>query len=77
MTYSYTVIESDDLMGKFESMAFEIKFQATPEGGCKGINVGKYHPKAGVDIKEEEIKAGKDKALALFKAVEVYLIANR
>ena len=29
MTYSYTVIESDDLIRKFESMAFEIKFQAT------------------------------------------------
>ncbi|OMO77767.1 hypothetical protein COLO4_25008 [Corchorus olitorius] len=27
-------------------------------------------------IKEEEIKAGKEKALGLYKAVEAYLLAN-
>ncbi|EEF45603.1 Major allergen Pru ar, putative [Ricinus communis] len=76
MTYSYTVIEGDVLAEKFESISFEIKLQGTPDGGCEGTTVGKYHPKAGVEIMEEEIKDRKDKASAVFKAVETYLIAN-
>jgi len=34
------------------------------------MNVSKYHPKPGVLINEEEIKAGKEKATAVFKAAE-------
>lgn len=76
MTYNYTLIEGDVLMDKIESIAYEIKFEATPDGGCKGTNVTKFHPKAGVEIKEEAVQEGKQKAMAVFKAVEAYLIAN-
>ncbi|OWM88131.1 major allergen Pru ar 1-like [Punica granatum] len=76
MTYSYTMIEGSDLTDKLESISYEIKFETTPEGGCKGTNVSKYYPKPGVTINEEEIKAGKEKAMAVFKAVEAYLLAN-
>ncbi|KAK9265429.1 hypothetical protein L1049_003554 [Liquidambar formosana] len=30
----------------------------------------------GVEIREEEIKAGKERAMGMFKAVEAYLLAN-
>lgn len=76
MTYSYTMIEGSELMDKLESISYEIKFESSPEGGCKGTNTSKYYPKPGVMIKEEEIKAGKEKAMAVFKAVEAYLSAN-
>lgn len=76
LTYSYTVIEGGDLLDKIESVSYEIKFEPTPDGGCKGKNVSKYYPKPGVQINEEEIKAGKEKAMAVYKAVEAYLVAN-
>lgn len=76
LTYSYTVIEGDDLLGKIESISYEIKFEASPDGGSKCTNSIKYHPKAGAQINEEEIKAGKEKAMAVYRAVEAYLLAN-
>ncbi|XP_041006041.1 major allergen Pru ar 1-like [Juglans microcarpa x Juglans regia] len=76
LTYSYTLIEGDDLLDKIKSVSYEIKFEATPDGGCKGTNVSKYHPKPGVQIDEDEVKAGKQKAMAVYKAVEAYLLAN-
>ncbi|GMY27832.1 major allergen Pru ar 1-like [Fagus crenata] len=77
LTYSYTSVEGDDdLLDKIESISYEIKFEPTPGGGSKGTNVSKYHPKPGVQINEEEIKAGKEKAMAVYKGVEAYLLAN-
>lgn len=76
MTYSYTMVEGGELADKIESISYEIKMEVSPDGGCKGTNVSKYHPKPGVVINEEEIKAGKEKATAVFKAVEAYLLAN-
>uniref|UniRef100_A0A2N9HG67 Bet v I/Major latex protein domain-containing protein n=1 Tax=Fagus sylvatica TaxID=28930 RepID=A0A2N9HG67_FAGSY len=39
-------------------------------------SISKYHAKDDVEINEEQIKAGKEKASGLFKAVEGYLLAN-
>ncbi|XP_010024736.2 major strawberry allergen Fra a 1.08 [Eucalyptus grandis] len=76
MTYSYSMVEGGELGNKIESISYEIKMEASPDGGCKGSNVSKYLPKPGIVINEEEIKAGKEKATAVFKAVEAYLLAN-
>ncbi|KAI6692997.1 hypothetical protein NL676_020707 [Syzygium grande] len=76
MTYSYSMVEGGEYADKIESISYEIKMEASPAGGCKGTNLSKYHPKPGVVINEEEIKAGKEKAMAVFKAVEAYLVAN-
>ena len=76
MTYAYTVIEGDALMDKVESISYEVKFEATPDGGCKGRNVSKYNLKPGSEIGEEQLKEAKAKSLAIFKAVEAYLLAN-
>ncbi|XP_011047410.1 PREDICTED: major allergen Pru ar 1-like [Populus euphratica] len=76
LTHSYTTIEGVTLLDKFESIAYDIKFEATPEGGCKGTLVSRYFPKPGAEIKEEEIKEDKEKAAAVFKAVEAYVVAN-
>lgn len=35
-----------------------------------------YHTKDGVELKEEEIKQGKDKAIRLYKVLEEYLQTN-
>ncbi|KAK7329498.1 hypothetical protein VNO77_23668 [Canavalia gladiata] len=76
LKYSYAVIEGDDLLEKVDSISHEIKFEPTENGGSKAKNVSKYHPKPGVDIKEDDFKAAREKAMGLFKVVEAYLVAN-
>lgn len=76
MIYSYTLIEGDELVDRIEAINYEIKFQETPDGGCIGTKVTKYYVKAGTKIVEEDTKPGKEKAMAVFKAVEAYLLAN-
>ncbi|KAK9280925.1 hypothetical protein L1049_003816 [Liquidambar formosana] len=67
--------EGDVLGDKLESIAYEIKFEASG-GGCVCKMTSHYHTKAGIELKEEEIKDGKDKAMGLYKVVEEYLLAN-
>uniref|UniRef100_A0A6N2KPY7 Bet v I/Major latex protein domain-containing protein n=1 Tax=Salix viminalis TaxID=40686 RepID=A0A6N2KPY7_SALVM len=69
--FTAMVLEGDSLLPRLLP-----QFEATPEGGCKGTFVSKYFPKQGAEIKEEEIKEGKEKAAALYKVVEDYLVAN-
>uniref|UniRef100_A0A7N0UK26 Bet v I/Major latex protein domain-containing protein n=1 Tax=Kalanchoe fedtschenkoi TaxID=63787 RepID=A0A7N0UK26_KALFE len=79
MTKSYTMTESegDDLMAKFESIAYEIAVEATADGGCKVKTVSKFFPKEGAaEVSEDQLKAHKGNSEALFKAVEGYLLAN-
>ncbi|GKU85378.1 hypothetical protein SLEP1_g57 [Rubroshorea leprosula] len=76
MRYSYSMLEGEALMDKVESIIYEIKFEPSSDGGCKVTNISKYILKQGMDTPEEEIKAGKAKAMAVFKVVEAYLLAN-
>ncbi|KAJ4844982.1 hypothetical protein Tsubulata_011717 [Turnera subulata] len=76
LKYKYTVTEGDALADGIEAVGHEVTFQDEPNGGCKGTHVSNFYPKAGVEIKEEQAKADNAKAIALFKAVEAYLIAN-
>jgi len=76
LTYSYSVVEGDALHGLFESISYHIKVVPTPEGGsiCKNRSI--YTTKGDAQVSEEEIKAGKEKASGMFKAIEAYLLAN-
>ncbi|XP_065864493.1 major allergen Pru ar 1-like [Euphorbia lathyris] len=76
LTHSYTVIEGDVLMGKFEKITNEIKFEATPDGGSMIKSYSSYYTLGDHQIKDEEIQGGKDKSIGLFKALEAYLLAN-
>lgn len=76
LTYSYSVIEGNALMGTLESISYEVKFAASPDGGSICKTTSKYHTKGEIDIKEDPIKAGKEKASGMFKAIEAYLLAN-
>ncbi|KAF7146367.1 hypothetical protein RHSIM_Rhsim04G0231400 [Rhododendron simsii] len=75
-TYSYSVIEGDALMGIFDSISYHIKIVASADGGsiCKNRSI--YQTKGDAQVTEEEIKSGKEKASAMFKAIEAYLVAN-
>lgn len=76
MIYVYTLVDGGEFMDKIESITYEMKLESSPDGGCKGKNISKYLPKPGVQIQEEQIKDGKEKAAGVFKAVEAYLQAN-
>ncbi|XP_022761235.1 major allergen Pru ar 1-like [Durio zibethinus] len=75
-TYCYSVIEGDALMNTLEKITYETKLEPSPDGGSICKNISKYYTIGDIEIKEEEIKAGKEKALGLFKAIEAYLLAN-
>ncbi|KAK6278522.1 hypothetical protein POUND7_018789 [Theobroma cacao] len=75
-TYCYTVIEGDALMNAFEKISYKTKLEPSPDGGSICKSTSKYYTIGDFEIKEEEIKSGKEKALGLFKAIEAYLLAN-
>ena len=75
-TYCYSIIEGDVLSGKLEKISYETKFVVSPNGGSIIKSTSNYHPIGDVEIKEEHVKEGKDKASGLFKLVEGYLHAN-
>ena len=74
--YSYSVIEGDALMNKLEKITYEIKMEPSPSGGSICKKTSKYYTIGDFQIKEEVIKAGKEKTSGIFKAIEAYLLAN-
>ncbi|BBG93138.1 MLP-like protein 423 [Prunus dulcis] len=68
--YGYTLIEGDALvMEKLEYVSYEVKFEAAEDGGSKNKMVSKYHTKGDFVLQEEDIKAGREKALGMYKVV--------
>ena len=74
--YSYSLVEGDALSDKVEKISYEIKLVASADGGSIIKSTSNYHTKGDVEIKEEDVKAGKEKATGLFKLIENYLVAN-
>ncbi|OWM71159.1 hypothetical protein CDL15_Pgr011286 [Punica granatum] len=72
----YTLIEGDIIFDRLEKVVYEVKFEASSTGGCVCKMTSEYHTKGDMELKEEEIKHGKDKAMGLYKVVEEYLVAN-
>ncbi|KAK9278230.1 hypothetical protein L1049_027792 [Liquidambar formosana] len=66
----YTLVEGDSLGRKLESIVYKVKFEASSNGGCVCKMTSEYHTKADVELKEDEVKAGKDNAMGLYKVVE-------
>ncbi|KAM7527025.1 hypothetical protein LguiB_030435 [Lonicera macranthoides] len=71
----YTLIEGNVLGDTLESISYEIKFEKAGEGAACKIT-SEYHPRCDVEIGEDEIKEGKDKAMGMYKLVEDYLLSN-
>ncbi|XP_012084010.1 major allergen Pru ar 1 [Jatropha curcas] len=74
--YRYSAIEGDVLVDVLEKIDNEIKFEASGDGGSICKNRSTYYTIGDHELKQEEIKAGKEKSLQIFKAVEAYLLAN-
>ena len=72
-THAYSLIEGDALSDKLEKISYETKLVASPDGGSVIKSVSTYHTVGDVEIKEEHVKEGKEKASHLFKLIEGYL----
>ncbi|KAL3727589.1 hypothetical protein ACJRO7_032342 [Eucalyptus globulus] len=76
LTCVYRLIEGSQLMEKFESIAYEVNFEPTPNGGSKSRIASTYYTKGDFQLNEEEIKAGRERGLGIYIAVEAYLLQN-
>lgn len=74
-TYSYSVIEGDALGDVVEKISYETKLVVSG-GGSIVKSTSTYYTKGDHEIKEENVKEGKEKASGLFKAIEGYLLTN-
>jgi hypothetical protein len=74
--YGYSLIEGDAIGDKIEKISYEIKLVASADGGSIIKSTSNYHCKGEVEIKEEHVKAGKERAAGLFKIIESHLLAN-
>ncbi|XP_010259438.1 PREDICTED: major allergen Pru ar 1-like [Nelumbo nucifera] len=71
-----TMIEGDALGDKLTSVVYEVKFEASADGGCICKMSSEYHTVGDAQFTEEDVKAGKEGALGMYKAVEAYLLQN-
>ncbi|KAG9131988.1 hypothetical protein Leryth_017194 [Lithospermum erythrorhizon] len=76
LTYKYTLIEADTLVENLQNVTYEIKLEKLPNGGTNSKVTTKYYTNDDIILKEEQIRAGKERVYWIFKAVEAYLILN-
>lgn len=76
LTCKYTLIEGDALAGKLEYVTYEVQFEGYGRGGCICKLTSEYKAKEGVEIKEEDIEHGKDRAIGMYEVLEAYLMAH-
>ncbi|KAI3459569.1 hypothetical protein Pfo_016232 [Paulownia fortunei] len=72
----YTLIEGPVLGDKIESISYDQKFEDSSDGGCITKIVSEYHTKGDIQLKEEDIKAGKEQSISFYTLTEEYLLAN-
>ncbi|CAN0855628.1 Major allergen Pru ar 1 [Linum grandiflorum] len=76
MSYTYSLVEGDQLNEKIESISYEVEFAPGPEGGSIGKMKANYVTKGDEPPTEEEIKIGKQTSMSMYKVVEEYLQQN-
>ncbi|XP_030454857.1 major allergen Pru ar 1-like [Syzygium oleosum] len=72
----YTLIEGDILSDGLKSVVYEIEFVDDGNGGSICRMSSDYCLDRDIELRDEDIEAGKDRAMELYRAVEAYLLAN-
>ncbi|PPS04120.1 hypothetical protein GOBAR_AA16530 [Gossypium barbadense] len=75
LVYSYSVIQGSVFINKMEKIAYETKLEPSSAGGSISKISCKYYTIGDFEI-TEGLKAGKEKALQILKAVDAYVLAN-
>ncbi|EEF43031.1 Major allergen Pru ar, putative [Ricinus communis] len=76
LTFSHSVIEGDMLTNGLEKITYDVKFEQSSDGGCICKENSKYYTIGDFELNMEQLQAGKEKVLGMFKAVEAYILAN-
>ncbi|XP_022868865.1 pathogenesis-related protein STH-21-like [Olea europaea var. sylvestris] len=78
MSLIYNVVQLREtyLEDQIESIRHEIKFKDSKDGECVVKIVIEYHVKGNVVLKDEDIKASKERSFGLYKSYVDYLNAN-
>lgn len=76
LTFDYTVIDGDILLGFIESIENHLVVVPTSDGGSITKTTAIFHTKGDAVVPEENFKYANEQNTALFKAIEAYLIAN-
>ena len=72
----YTMIEGGPLGEKLKSIGYEVKFEGSSEGGCVSKMTTKYYTVGDEQVKEEDVKKGRESTIGIYKVVESYLHDN-
>ena len=75
-TYKYSLIEGMGISDKIQKVSYDIKFEGSPDNGTIAKMTTTIYTHADFELKEEELNAGKEKVLGLYKVVEAYLLKN-
>lgn len=75
-TYKYTLIEGMGISDNIEKVLYDIKFEGSSDGGTISKMTTTIYTHGDIEIMEEQLKAGKEKVLGLYKVVEVCLLNN-
>ncbi|XP_030545650.1 major allergen Pru ar 1-like [Rhodamnia argentea] len=76
LSCKYTLIETEPPLEKLEYVTYEVKFEPFGFTGCICKLTSEYKAKEGIEIKEEDIEHGKDRAIGMYEVVEAYLMAH-
>ncbi|PWA66830.1 START-like domain, Bet v I type allergen [Artemisia annua] len=76
LTYKYTLIEGNGISDKIEKVSYDIKFEGLQDGGTISKIITTIYTHGDFEIKDEDLKAGKEKVLGLYKVVEAYLLTT-
>lgn len=74
--YKYTLIEGEALVDKLENITYEVKCEATKDGGSVSKVTCTYYTVGDFMLKEDKVETGKEKVMGMYKAVESYLLQN-
>ncbi|MBF4016124.1 hypothetical protein ISI02_31355, partial [Burkholderia pseudomallei] len=74
--YKYSLVGGSGLEEILEKVTFETKLFPGPNGGSLGKVSVTYHTKGDAAPPEEVLQSNKVKGIALFKAVEGFVLAN-
>ncbi|PSR98009.1 Pathogenesis-related protein like [Actinidia chinensis var. chinensis] len=72
----YTFIEVEGLMHKLDSISYDVRFEPYGFTGCVCKMTSEYKSNDNLEIKEEDIEHGKDRAIGMYEVVEAYLLAH-
>lgn len=72
----YTMIEGGPLGEKLESINYEVRFEGSSDGGCVSKMTTKYNTIGEHQVREEDIKEGRESTIGIYRIVESYLHDN-